>query len=123
MSEINEIKRGIFKSHSERLSEAPIDYPKTLCQDYEVRDIDTVVENDMYVKKSVSKTIHPQDKFRGFKASDFELENIIAIGALDSLKEGTLSGNSLNVADYVEGSVDNIISAVDNLNVSNGEGE
>ena len=118
---MNEIKTGMMKSHMERLAQAPIDYPKNLCEDYEIRNIEQVVEDNRYVKKSVAKTVHPQDMFKGFKASDFDLENIIAIGALDSLKEGTLTGNTLNVADYVEGSVDRIINAVDSeTNVNEG---
>lgn len=120
--EENEVKRGIFKSHLEALSQAPIDYPKNLCFDYEVRSIETVVEGDRFVKKGLSKTVHPQDNFKGFKASDFDLESIIAVGALDSLKDCVLSDNSMNIADHVEGSVDNVIAAFDAAEVNNNNG-
>lgn len=109
-----EIKRGIFKSHAEALAQAPKVYPKTLCADYEVRGTEEVVENDRVVNKSCVKKVHPQDMFAGYKASDFALENIIAVGALDSLKEGHLSANSLSeLSDSMEGSIDNAIAAVD----------
>jgi hypothetical protein len=107
-------KRGMMKSHAERMCEASIDYPKTLCQDYEVRGVEEVVENGRIVKKSTIVTVHPQDKFKGFKASDFALENVIAAGALDSLKEGKLGANTLSeLSDSMEGTIDNVISAVD----------
>lgn len=107
-------KTGMMKSHTERLCEPSVDYPKTLCQDYEVRGTEDVVENGRIVKKSTIVTVHPQDKFKGMNADDFALENVIAAGALDSLKEGKLGANTLSeLSDSMEGTIDNVISAVD----------
>ena len=110
----NSIKTGMMKSHAERLAQAPKVYPKNLCADYEVRGTEEVVECDRVIKKSCVKKVHPQDMFAGYKASDFALENIIAVGALDSLKECQMSANSLSeLSDSMEGSIDNAIAAVD----------
>ncbi len=96
------------------MSQPKKSYPKNLCQDYEVRGTEEVVVNGRVVKKSAVKTIHPQDLFKGFKADDFALENVIAAGALDSLKEGYLSANTTSeLSDGMEGTIDNVINAVD----------
>ena len=114
-------------SYAERLMAMPVKYPKKLVSDYEVRGTEQVVENGRVVKKSVMKTVHPQDNFKGIECLDFALENVIAAGALDSLKECQLNGNTLGIADNVEGSIDNIIDAVDeaemNVEPQNNEGE
>ena len=111
------------------MREPSIKYPKTLCQDYEVRGTEDVVVNGVIVKKSTIVTVHPQDNFKGMKASDFALENVIAAGALDSLKEGKLGANTTSeLSDSMEGTIDNVISAVDaaeaqNVEPQNNEGE
>lgn len=112
-------KTGMMKSHAEMFG-AEKSYPKNLCQDYEVRGTEEVVVNGRVVKKSAVKTIHPQDLFKGFKADDFALENIIAVGALDGLKEGYLSANTTSeLSDSMEGTIDNVINAVNEAEASN----
>lgn len=107
-------RKGMLVSHAERMQYAPKQYPKHLCEDYEVRASEDVVENGRIVKKTVYKTVHPQDKMKGLNALDFALENVIAVGALDSLKEGKLSANTLSeLSDSMEGTIDDAIAAVD----------
>lgn len=114
MSKTKENQTGTFKSHAERLAAPERVYHKDLVADYQVRGTEEVVENGRIVKKSVVRTIHPQDNFSGFKTTDFALENIMAAGALDSLVEGQLSiGVTSELADHMEGSIDNVINAVD----------
>lgn len=87
---------------------------KGLQKPYGVDGVEQVVENGVILKKSVVDTFDPVANMKGFKASDFALENIISVGALDSLKESHLSiGSSSELSDSMEGSIDNIIAAVD----------
>lgn len=109
-----------MKSYASRMSEKPQVYPKGYGADYEVRTTEQAVENGRIVKKTVYATVHPSDKFAGMKASDFALENVIAVGALDSLVECKLGvGVGAELADSMEGTVDNIISAVDSAEMNN----
>lgn len=76
--------------------------------------------NGKVLKKSVVRTVHPQDRFRGLNAVDFALENVIAAGALDSLKEGYYgSVNTSELSDSMEGTIDNVINAVNEAEASN----
>ena len=127
MSKTSEtVKTGIMKSHLERLAQTEKSYPATFNRDYEVHGTEDVVVNDRIVKKSCIVKVHPQDKFKGLKASDFALENVIAAGALDSLNECYLGSNSLSeLSDSMEGTIDNMIDAVNaaeaNVEPSNNE--
>lgn len=123
MSKIVETKlSGMMKSHVQRIAEAGKSYPKVLSADYEVRGTEDVVENGRIVKKSTIVTVHPQDMFKGLNAYDFALENVIAVGALDSLKEGKLGANTLSeLSDSMEGTIDNLIAAVDSAESQNVE--
>lgn len=114
----------MIKSHSQRIAEPSLDYPKTLCEDYEVRGTEDYVQNGVLLKRSTVVVVHPQDKFKGLKASDFALENVIAAGAVGMLKEGKLGFNSIGeLSDRMEGTIDAVIAAVDAAenNVSNSE--
>lgn len=103
---------GMRKSHVDCFGYKK-SYPTSFHQDYEVRGTEEVVIDGRVMKKSCVKTVHPQDNFKGLKADDFALENVIAVGALDSLKEGYLSANSLSeLSDSMEGTIDNVIDAV-----------
>lgn len=89
------------------------DYPRFRSGDYEVRGMEDVVVNGRIVKKAVYRTVHPADNFKGMNANDFALENVIAAGALGSLRECQLSYNSVGeTSDSVEGAVDNMITAL-----------
>lgn len=111
-----------LKSHSQRLSEPTKSYPKTLGSDYEVRATEDVVVNGRIMKKTVYRIVRPHDKMKGLNALDFALENVIAAGALDSLRECYLGSNTLSeLADGMEGTVDNAIAAVDAAENNNEE--
>lgn len=72
------------------------------------------VDNGVIKRKTDVYVFDPVANFHNVKASDFALENIIEVGALDSLKESRMSlGNTADIADSIEGSVDSIIAAVD----------
>lgn len=106
-------KTGMMRSHASMFG-ADKTYPTTLVADYQVRSAEDYVEDGKILKKSTVVTVHPQDRFKGFVANDFALENIIAVGALDSLKEGYLNSNTLSeLSDSMEGTIDNVIAAVD----------
>lgn len=80
---------------------------------YSVRTFEDTIVNNRVVKQMKYKTVDPADKFKGLKASDFALENIIAVGAVDSLKECQLNYNSIGeTSDNLEGTIDNVISAL-----------
>lgn len=105
-------------SHAELASPKVMDYIVDMDSTYKLRSTETVLENKRYVKKVVYNTVDQVEFMKGLKASDFDLENIIAVGALDSLKDCQLSGDSLGDVDRASVSIDNIISAVDSA-VSN----
>lgn len=87
---------------------------KDLQKPYELDDVEQEVMNGVVLKKSTIKTFDPVENMRGYKASDFALENIIAVGALESLKESKLNyGSTSEISDNLEGTIDNIIAAVD----------
>lgn len=108
-----EEKKVVLLSHSERLAQPSVPVKKSLYGTIEKRVLEDFVERGRIFKKAVYKTVNPADNFKGMSALDFALENIIAVGAIDSLKSCNLNGNTLNVADECEVSVNNIISAVD----------
>lgn len=99
---------------------------KGLDKPYGIDGVEQVVENGVIVKKSTVNTFDPVANMSGFKATDFALENIIAAGALDSLKESKLTiGTTSELSDSLEGTIDNVIAAVDDaeLNVESQNNE
>lgn len=104
-------------SHSEAIQNPALHnrrVKKGLTKPYAVDGVEQVVENGVIVKKSTVNTFDPVANMKGFKATDFALENIIAVGALDSLKESSLTiGTVSELSDSLEGTFDNIIAAVD----------
>ena len=92
---------------------------KGLQTPYEIDGAEQAVENGVIVKKSTVNTFDPVANMRGFKATDFALENIIAVGALDSLRESKLSvGTTSELSDGLEGTIDNVIAAVDDAELN-----
>ena len=111
---MSKVKGKVFKSYAERITEPRKVYHKNIVSNYDITTSEDVVVDGRILKRSVIKTVHPQDKMRGLKPTDFALENIIAVGALDSLKEGSYSiGISAELDDKMSGTIDNIIKAVD----------
>lgn len=109
-------------SHRERMASAQIHYPKSLSEPYEVIGSEDVVVNNRVVKRSIKQVIDPKEMFKGVKVSDFYLENLIAVGALDSLKGGTVSDSTLNAADNAEAQLAKMVDAAEN-NLNNGGNE
>ena len=76
-------------------------------------------ENGYARKSSAVSDFDPVAHFSQFNACDFALENIIAAGALGTLREGVVNFNSrLMCAENADVAVDNILNFVDN-NVNN----
>lgn len=101
-------------SHRERMASPQVHYAKNLFAPMEVFTSEEVVENNRFVKKSLRKTVDPRDNFKGVKVSDFYLQNVIAVGALDSLKGGMLSESSLDAADNLSAQLDKFDNALNN---------
>lgn len=68
-----------------------------------VTEEQTVDEYGRVLKKSVIKTVNSEELNAGLKVSDFYLENLIAAGSFDSLKEvGTINSVGLDAIDSIE---------------------
>ena len=83
------------------------------------------MENGRILKKAVKKTVDPTQLNAGVSVSDFYMENIIAAGAFDSLRECNLNAGTLANADNVDaqlGAIDGAIVADVEQNQTN-EGE
>lgn len=98
--------------HCDRRGAPQVHYPKDLHDTYEVNAVTEVVENGRVVKKSVRKTVDPVDNFKGVKVSDFYLENVIAAGAVDSLRFGQLDNGRLGCADGIDAQLGNLDSYI-----------
>lgn len=74
-------------SHKERL-EQPYQYPAVslLSTEMEIGEEETI-ENNVVLHKSVIREIDPVERMKNYKASDFSLHNLIAIGADKGLRE------------------------------------
>lgn len=60
-----------------------------------------IENNGVIVKRLVIKEVHPADNFKGLKAEDFKLENIIAAGLENDLKFNTLSINTFELNEII----------------------
>lgn len=74
-------------SHKKRM-EQEYQYPTVplLSPEMEIGE-EEVIENDVIMHKSVVREIDPVERMKNYKASDFSLHNLIAIGADKGLKE------------------------------------
>lgn len=109
-------------SHGDRISASNIHYSKNLSSPYVINSVEDILENNRIVKKSKRQTINPADKFKGFKVSDFYMENVIAVGAEDSLRFGQVSIDNLSAADNIEAQIPVIDSFIEN-NLNDGGNE
>ena len=82
--------------------------PKKLSEPYEVTASEEYVDNGRVLKRAVSKTVDPALQNKGVSVSDFYLENIIAVGAVDSLHECKLSESVLCGTDNVDAQLSSI---------------
>lgn len=101
---------------------------KGLQDPYGMDAVQQEVVNGVVLKRSAVTTFDPVANMRGYKASDFALENIIAAGALASLKDSRLHyGSTSEISDNLEGTIDNVIAAVNdaemNVEPQKSEGE
>ena len=87
-------------------------YSKDLHQPYEVTASEEFVENGRILKKAAKKTVDPTQLNAGVSVSDFYMENVIAAGALDSLRECKLNESTLAGADNVDAQLGAIDAAV-----------
>ena len=113
------------RGHYERMSQCVCHYPKDLHQPYEVTASEEYVENGRILKRAVKKTVDPTQLNAGVLVSDFYLENIIAVGAIDSLHECKLSEGTLSGADNVDAQIGAIdaaaVAAVEQNQTNEGE--
>lgn len=72
--------------------------------------VEPVVENGRIVNKSSYKEVDLAEERKSFKAEDFYLENLIAVGAVGNLREVNLSNSGLTA-------IDGIVSQLENINV------
>lgn len=120
------MKNSVLISHAECMCEPSISYPANYLSSYDIVSSEQVMENGRLVRKSLKKNINPVDNFSGLKASDFALENIIAVGAEGSLRDIKLNvGSVADLADSMDSTIDNIIAAVDSAesNLNDGGNE
>lgn len=111
-----------FRGHYARMSQSNYVYPKTYSEPYQVVASEESYENDRFLKKAVNKTIDPTKINEGIRVSDFYMENIIAVGALDGLRDCKLSLDNLSASDNVDTQLGSIDSAVVSENNSNDGG-
>lgn len=73
--------------HNERL-DMPYRYPTKKLVSVELNiDTEETIENNVMLLKSVVREIDPVERMKNYKASDFSLHNLIAIGADKGLRE------------------------------------
>ena len=69
----------------------------TLNTKYEVCINEQIVENGRIINKPIIKTIDMAEEMKPYKVSDFYLENLIASGSVDGLKDVTNEFGSLGM--------------------------
>lgn len=65
--------------------------------------------------------VDPSKRYEGMKCSDFSLENILAAGAYDLLKEVRLSDSKLNIASKLEDGAFMVNEYLDAVDAKNNE--
>lgn len=103
-------------SHAERMQNRDfekIEVP-SLVVESEINVLEDEVIEGRIVKVMKTKKLDPRDNFRGYKVSDFYLENLQACGAIGNLKPCNLSGSSV---DMIDGAVV-AFQELENINIS-----
>lgn len=103
--------------HNERLRENRV-FPKgSLHSSVEMVIPSQKVVNGIVRKCSESKVFDPVEHFNQFDANDFALENIIAAGAVDMLKDaGTVAYSNIENASIVDAAVSSMELSIENNN-------
>lgn len=78
--------------------------------------------NDRVTKVSRVRQYDPAKEHAKYVASDFYMENIVAAGAYDMLKNVQLSDNGLDSVDLLDGTVASVFADIDS-NPKNNENE
>lgn len=124
---MKKMSENVFKvrSHAERVMSSSLNnqgyykraynptYSKRVAEDY-------VNDSGVILKRHVPSTIDVRDTMSKFRPSDFMIDNIIAVGALDSLKSCQYVINSVGeLSDNLDPVINNVISAVDSAESKN----
>lgn len=83
---------------------------------FEIITQESVNVDGRVLKSSKSIEFDPKEYFSQYNAEDFYLENIIAAGAVDGLKECKLYQGRLIAADKAEEAIRDMVFAMDNNN-------
>lgn len=98
-------------SHAERMNNCNLhyNYDECLTADSEIYKRTNVEKYGRVVNELVSTTVDPRDNFKGFKVSDFSIENMQALGT--DMHFVQLEGSSMS-------SVDNAVAVLDSLEIN-----
>lgn len=86
---------------------------------YSVIGQEKVVCNGRVMTKSAIQTVDPKEHFAKYNAEDFYLENIIAAGAVEGLKECKLFGGRLIETEKMDSEIAKMSSLMDENLVNN----
>lgn len=74
--------------------------PLGISPEYKIYQQQQTVENGNLVRKNVVVTVNPSKDNSQFKSSDFSIGNILAVGAIDTLKP--VFGTTLSSMNYAD---------------------
>lgn len=95
--------------------------PVNFCEPYAILTNGNKVVDGVIRKCASYETFDPVAHFSQYDANDFALENIIAAGAFDMLKDaGSVSFNNMENADLVDAAVSGMEDVINN-NVNNAD--
>lgn len=103
-----ELKCESYISRRNRSKE--VEYFGELCCKKYVTEKDFDEKSQRVVVKTKLKSFKPSDNFKGYKCSDFSLDNIIAAGATDMLSPCPAFGQP-----NIDSTVDSMSSALDTI--------
>lgn len=78
---------------------------KTMATRERIVTEEQTVENNRIIKKKIIKEIDPRDNFKDYKVSDFFIENLEAVGALNNLKQ----------TQFLDGNIDDVLDKLNEL--------
>lgn len=90
-------------SYFERMKNADYHYlyNEVVTKPYTAYCTNNVMRNGRIVSERSIKVVNPEDNVRGFKVTDFCIENLQASGAIANLKSCSLNGSQLVNADNI----------------------
>lgn len=104
--------------HTERMHSSRFAFPK--CGKYpeeeEVFTTESVDINGVITQRQCIKKVSLKDKFTGLKCSDFALENIVAAGAINTLKPVSIgAGSSVESVENTIANVESFLASAENI--------